>query len=101
MVVDFLQFSGLFQTCVLVVDDVDKFFVIADDSEFAGRDVYLVEGDAVESEFLNLMAEGDFSTDVVLVFAMPDAGECLLRRVELCGNFEVCNAPMSARAMAA
>ena len=57
VVVDLLQLTGLFQSGVLVVDDVNQLLVVADDSQFAGRDVNLVECYAVETELLNLMVE--------------------------------------------
>ena len=73
VVIDILQFAGLLQTCVLVVDEVNQLFVVAYDSQFACRDVYLVEDNAVEPEFLNLMDERLFSPHVILVLALTDA----------------------------
>ena len=32
VVVDFLQLAGLFHSCVLVVDNVDQIFVVANDA---------------------------------------------------------------------
>ena len=48
-VIDVMQLAGLFQPGVLVVDEVYQFFVIANDSQLTGRDVYLVKGYAVEA----------------------------------------------------
>ena len=83
VVVDLLQLAGLLQSGILVVDDVDQLLVVADDSQFAGRDVNLVECYAVEAEFLNLMLEWYLSPDIIFVLALPDAGQGFLWRAEL------------------
>ena len=46
-IVYLLQFACLFQAGILVVNDINKVFVVTDDSQFSGRDVYLIEGYAV------------------------------------------------------
>ena len=83
MVIDLLQFTGLFQACVLIINQVDQVFVVANDPQFAGRDVDLVKGDAVESEFLNLKVEGKLTPDKVFVLSFSDTRQAVLRRVEL------------------
>ena len=83
MVVDFLQFAGLFQARVLVINHLDQLLVVTDNSQFAGRDVYLVEHDAVKVEFLNLTAEGYFSPDIVFESALVNTCQTLLWRMIL------------------
>ena len=78
MVVDFLQFAGLFQARILVINHIDKVFVVSDDSHFACWDVYLIERDAVKVEFLYLMAKGYFSPDIIFVTALVNASQSFL-----------------------
>ena len=63
VVVDLLQVAGLFQSGVLVVDDVNQFFVIANDTQLTSGDVDIIEDDAVKSQFLNLIGEWNLAPD--------------------------------------
>ena len=79
-VIDGLQLASLFQTGVLVVDEVHQLLVVADDTQFTGRDVDVVEGDVVETQFLNLMTERYLAPDVVFRVSLADARQAFLRR---------------------
>ena len=66
-VVNDLKFTVLFQTGVFVIDDIHQFLVIADDTEFTGRDINLVENDVVEIQFLDFAGQRYFAPDKVFV----------------------------------
>ena len=77
-VADNLEFTILFQTGVLVIDEIHQFLVETDDTEFTCRDVNLVEGNIVEVQFLDLALQRYLSPDVVFVPSRADACQSVL-----------------------
>ena len=67
LVANDFEFTVLLQTGVFVIDDIHQFLVIADDTEFTGRDINLVENDVVEIQFLDFAGQRYFAPDKVFV----------------------------------
>ena len=80
LVVDYLQFTCLFQTCVLVIDDVYQSLVIANDTQFACRYVSFVEDYAVKSQFLHFAPQWYIAPHKVTELSVTDIGQTIFGR---------------------
>ena len=78
-----MQIANLFQTGVLVINDVDNILVIADDSQLTGRDVNSVKHKAVEMKFLDFALNRFLSPNEVIVTFVTNSHKSLLRRTIL------------------
>ena len=81
LVADALDVARLLESGIGIVDGIYEFLIVADDAEFAGRDVDLVEHHAIDTILLELGLEGNLAPDVVLILAGAQTDEGLARGV--------------------
>lgn len=80
LVTNLFKFSILFQTGVLIINDVYKFLVISYYAQFTRRNVYVTESKAVNLKFFDLLGQRYGTPDKIFVSAVAYAGKSLFGR---------------------